>query len=99
LSVVPFRRPVVSSRRSKANGRVVVLDIGAATVVGAALRSERRDLPVGERQALIRRLANLAAAGDAAAGLVHRHLFEKATPLAPERSRGARAHPRTLESH
>ncbi len=50
----------------------VILDVGAATVVGAAIRMERRNLSAWERRLLVQRLASLAANGDAAAKLMHR---------------------------
>lgn len=75
MRIVKFPSTFVP-RRGKAfrNATDVVVDIGAATVVGAAIRGHRRGLRGRERQAMVMRLKRLAAAGDHTASLVHRHV-------------------------
>lgn len=48
----------------------VVLDMGPAALIGAALRLEKRPLCEHERLILLARLSRLAASGDQAAALV-----------------------------
>lgn len=69
--VVPFRPPASPdcSRLVPATG-AVVLDMGVAVAVGAAIRLQRRGLGPGEPTGLLDRLSAYADAGDPVASLV-----------------------------